>query len=319
MLSFADAVIMLTHPTHTHTPSHSTGKTLLAKAVATECGTTFFNVTASMLTSKWRGDSEKMVRILFEMARFHAPSTIFIDEVDSLCSSRGEGGEHEASRRVKSELLIQMDGISGSVGTAADGGENPIVMVLAATNFPWNIDEAMRRRLEKRIYIPLPDLEGRRELLKINLAMIRVEEGLGLEEVAEKVAGYSGADITNLCRDASMMSMRRRIKGLSAEQIREIPKGGSLCVGCHGACGVPLTLARPPPPCTSTPMLPHAHAYARNQRNSRHPRPGQTLTRPSARCSRPWAKPTSSATRTGWPSLVGGAAWLHRWLLREGA
>ncbi|KAJ3187090.1 Katanin p60 ATPase-containing subunit A1 [Gaertneriomyces sp. JEL0708] len=201
-----------------------TGKTLLAKAVATECGTTFFNVTASMLTSKWRGDSEKIVRLLFEMARHYAPSTIFIDEIDSVCSTRGEGSEHEASRRVKSEILMQMDGISATVGGTADGEKDPIVMVLAATNFPWHIDEALRRRLEKRIYIPLPDIETRRELLKLNLKSIKVGEDVDMEELANKIEGYSGADITNICRDASMMSMRKRIKGLTPEQIRSIPK-----------------------------------------------------------------------------------------------
>ncbi|XP_077436266.1 katanin p60 ATPase-containing subunit A-like 1 isoform X2 [Vanacampus margaritifer] len=198
-----------------------TGKTMLAKAVATECGMTFFNMSSSTLTSKYRGESEKLVRLLFEMARFYAPTTIFIDEIDSICSRRGTSNEHEASRRVKSELLIQMDGVGG-----AQDNDDPskMVMVLAATNFPWDIDEALRRRLEKRIYIPLPTAVGRTELLKINLREVDLTADVDLDRIAEKTEGYSGADITNVCRDASMMAMRRRIQGLSPEEIRALSK-----------------------------------------------------------------------------------------------
>ncbi|CAI5942627.1 unnamed protein product [Closterium sp. NIES-64] len=198
-----------------------TGKTLLAKAVATECGTTFFNVSSATLASKWRGESERMVRCLFEMARAYAPSTVFIDEIDSLCTSRGAAGEHESSRRVKSELLVQIDGMNNA---ASPDGERKIVMVLAATNFPWDLDEALRRRLEKRIYIPLPPHDSRAALMNINLRSLELASDVDVDELAKRTDGYSGDDITNICRDASMNGMRRKIAGKTPEEIRSMTR-----------------------------------------------------------------------------------------------
>ncbi len=152
-----------------------TGKTMLARAVATESKSTFFAISASSLTSKWHGESEKLVRALFAIARRMAPSIIFVDEIDSLLGTRGGSGgsEHEASRRSKTEFLIQWSDLqkaaagkekecSGRGGGDGAQGDPTRVLVLAATNMPWDIDEAARRRFVRRQYIPLPEAETRK-------------------------------------------------------------------------------------------------------------------------------------------------------------
>ena len=190
-----------------------TGKTLLAKALATQGKTTFFNVSATTFASKWRGESEKLVRLLFEMARFYAPSTIFIDEVDSIGTKRGEG-DNEASRRVMAEMLVQMDGVSGMSENEELSNEElkkKIVMVLAATNHPWDLDDALRRRFEKRVYIPLPNTVGREEMFKINLKGVTLANDVNISELVKMTEGYSGADIANVCREAALMQMRRKL------------------------------------------------------------------------------------------------------------
>jgi len=203
-----------------------TGKTMLAKAVATETQCTFFNVSSATVASKYRGESERMVRCIFDLARLHAPSFIFIDEIDSLCSQRGSQGEHEASRRVKTELLVQVDGCHASPPEGEGEGPPRRVMVLAATNFPWDIDEALRRRLEKRIYIPLPGPDERVELLNINLKSVILGKDVRIEDVAAKLDGYSGDDITNICRDAAMNGMRRVVGGKSPAEILAMKQQG---------------------------------------------------------------------------------------------
>ncbi|KAH0776087.1 hypothetical protein KY290_007498 [Solanum tuberosum] len=207
-----------------------TGKTLLAKPVATECGTTFLNISCSSLSGEWYGESEQLTRCLFEIARTHAPTTIFIDEIDSLCSARGfscntlkpflrSATDHETSRRVKAELLVQIDGLNNSNNTSGK-----MVTVLAATNFPESLDEALRRRLEKRIYIPLPDFKSRKELIKINLKSIKLAPGVDIDQVARRTKGYSGDDLTNICRDASFNGMRRKISRKTTDEIKNISK-----------------------------------------------------------------------------------------------
>ncbi|MCL4129107.1 UNVERIFIED_CONTAM: hypothetical protein GTU68_013067 [Idotea baltica] len=178
-----------------------TGKTFLAKAVATEANnSTFFSVSSADLVSKWMGESEQQVKSLFDMAREHKPSIIFIDEVDSLVSSRSDQ-ESESARRIKTEFLVQMQG----VGNSNDG-----VLVLGATNIPWVLDAAIRRRFEKRVFIPLPDEPARTFMFKLNLGDTphNLSEA-DFRHLGSMTDGYSGADISIVVRDALMQPVRK--------------------------------------------------------------------------------------------------------------
>lgn len=196
-----------------------TGKTLIGKAIAHEANATFFSISASSLMSKWIGEGERTVRVLFAVANYRTPSVVFLDEVDSLLCARSSE-ENEATRRMKTEFLVQLDG----------AGTNHVaqVVVVGASNRPEELDEAARRRFVKRIYIPLPDDAGRRQLLSQLLS--QSHHNIAVNEMSRLVGmtkGFSGADIRALCGEAAMGPMRdvalRAGGNLLAVKSQEVP------------------------------------------------------------------------------------------------
>ncbi|KAI9657274.1 MAG: hypothetical protein M1829_006919 [Trizodia sp. TS-e1964] len=228
-----------------------TGKTMLARAVATESKSTFFSISASSLTSKYLGESEKLVRALFSLAKALAPSIIFVDEIDSLLSSRSGSGEHEATRRIKTEFLIQWSDLARAAAgreqseKERERGDASRVLVLAATNLPWAIDEAARRRFVRRQYIPLPEGHVRAKQLRTLLG--HQKHDLSSEDIDKLVdltdgtfihyydkastnslsslPGFSGSDITALAKDAAMGPLRslgEALLHMTMDEIRPI-------------------------------------------------------------------------------------------------
>ena len=213
------------------------GKTYLAKAVATEADCTFISTKSSDLISMWQGQSERLVRTLFEMAH-ESPdgqAVIFIDEIDSLCSSRKEG-EDDSVRRVKNEFLIQMGGLGTKKGSK--------VLVLGATNLPWDLDAGMRRRFQKRVYIPLPDAKAREEMVKIHLGDTPNNlSDADFEKLGRNTKGFSGSDIDVLVTDALMEPFRRCKRAKQFKLVRhglyvpcEVYPNCSSCRKNHKSC-----------------------------------------------------------------------------------
>ncbi len=176
------------------------GKTLLAKAAANECNVQFFAADSASLVSKWLGESEKLLKTLFRVAELDAPSLIFIDEIDALAGKRGSGNEGGGERRLKTQLLQEMEGVKTT--------SNKLVTIMAATNVPWDIDSAVLRRFQKKILINQPTAEGRAKIFKLCTKDVEMDESVNFEELGKMTENYSGSDISNVCREVVMLPVR---------------------------------------------------------------------------------------------------------------
>ena len=181
-----------------------TGKTMIAKAIAKETGAKMFTVKPSDLLSKWFGNSEKNVRKLFMAARSERNAVIFFDEIEGFAGSRDS--DSDSMNRVVGELLTQMQGVT-------DSDDEDKILLIAATNRPWDIDSAFLRpgRFDERIYVPLPDLEARKVIIRNSILGIPGNEEVDVETLAQETDGYNGADVEYLCEKAKEIAIRRVI------------------------------------------------------------------------------------------------------------
>ena len=172
-----------------------TGKTLLAAAAAGSLDASFYDVKSESILSKYFGESSKLITQLYDSAREHSPSIVFIDEFDSLTQSR-DGESSEASRRVLSTLLTELDGL-------ADKKSSRLLLTLAATNTPWDLDSAVLSRFPRRIYVPLPDAAACESIIKIQTSDLDVSK-VNLKRISETCSdmNYSGRDLSNFCQQA---------------------------------------------------------------------------------------------------------------------
>lgn len=189
------------------------GKTMLAKALAHESGACFINLHISTLTEKWYGDSNKLVNAVFSLARKLQPSIVFIDEIDAVLGTR-RSGEHEASGMVKAEFMTHWDGLT----SANSSGEPQRVVVLGATNRMQDIDDAILRRMPKKFPVTLPPAAQRLGILSLVLKDTKIDrQNFDLHYLVKMMAGMSGSDIKEACRDAAMVPVREFIRTKKAQ------------------------------------------------------------------------------------------------------
>lgn len=192
-----------------------TGKTLMAKAVAGEAGVPFFNISGSEFVEMFVGVGASRVRDLFKQAKKNAPAIVFIDEIDAVGRHRGAGlgGGHDEREQTLNQILVEMDGFEGTTS----------VIVIAATNRPDVLDPALLRpgRFDRRVVMDLPDINEREEILKIHMKNKPIEKSVNVRTLAERTSGFSGADLANLVNEAAILSVRRSLKTITDNELRE--------------------------------------------------------------------------------------------------
>lgn len=196
------------------------GKTLLAKAIATECQANFISIKGPELLTMWVGESEANVRDVFDKARAAAPCVLFFDELDSLAKARGQSHDGGATDRVINQILTEMDGMN----------KKKNVFIIGATNRPDVLDPAIMRpgRLDQLIYIPLPDKGSRVAIIKHSFRNCVLEDGINVDEMAAATHGFSGADLFGICQRACKLAIRSAISHQQAHPDEEVPSQGSL-------------------------------------------------------------------------------------------
>ncbi len=192
-----------------------TGKTMLAKASSNTLNATFFEARTSVLLSKYFGESGRLISAFFGKVRKMQPSLVFMDELDSVASKR-TADMNEASRRVLSQLLTEIDGFNTN--------RQDRVLVMAATNKPWDLDDAAVSRFQRRIYVPLPDMESREKIFEIHLKGVELSGGITEKKLAERSEGFSGRDIASVCQDAIMEMVREMNPDLEKLTGRDVPE-----------------------------------------------------------------------------------------------
>lgn len=194
------------------TGSPGTGKTLLARAIAGEAKVPFFTISGSDFVEMFVGVGASRVRDMFEQAKKHAPCIIFIDEIDAVGRHRGAGlgGGHDEREQTLNQLLVEMDGFEGNEG----------VIVIAATNRPDVLDPALLRpgRFDRQVYVPLPDIRGREQILKVHMRKVPIDDDVDASIIARGTPGFSGADLANLINEAALFAARANMRTVKMEQ-----------------------------------------------------------------------------------------------------